>query len=309
MDTQIKKSTPRDVFLHLLAIITLYVSAGSFLNLVFKLINTAFPDQLGYTFDFGTSIRYSMAALIVVFPVFVWLSMLLERDQRTDPEKASLRVRRWLISFTLFAAGALLIGDLVALVFNLLEGDLTMRFVLKVLSILVVAGIIFGYYLWALRKKPGSFPQHMKMGIGGVMLVVLAGIVAGFMVAGSPVRARLEKIDAERIGHLQNIQSQIVFFWQQKNRLPKTLDELRDPISGFVAPVDPETKTEYEYATKEALSFELCATFNLPAKSEYSRYAPEPVGAKGIPETWAHDAGRVCFDRVIDPDLYRKPAF
>ena len=121
------------------------------------------------------------------------------------------------------------------------------------------------------------------------------------------MRARLEKLDAERVGHLQMIQSQIVFFWQQKGRLPTTLDELVDPISGFAPPVDPQTEAPYEYTTQGSLAFELCATFALPSASEYSRYVFESVGPGGVPETWAHDAGRACFDRVIDPDLYGKP--
>jgi hypothetical protein len=44
-----------------------------------------------------------------------------------------------------------LLGDLIALVYNLLGGDLTARFVLKVLTIGVIAGAVFAYYLTDLR--------------------------------------------------------------------------------------------------------------------------------------------------------------
>jgi len=43
-------------------------------------------------------------------------------------------------------AALVVIGDLVALVYNFMGGDLTARFVLKVGAILVVAGAVFGYY-------------------------------------------------------------------------------------------------------------------------------------------------------------------
>jgi hypothetical protein len=35
----------------------------------------------------------------------------------------------------------------------LLGGELTIRFFLKVLTIAVIAGTIFGYYLWDLRRE------------------------------------------------------------------------------------------------------------------------------------------------------------
>jgi hypothetical protein len=54
---------------------------------------------------------------------------------------------------TLFVAAGVLIGDLISLVFNFLGGELTVRFVLKVLTVGVIAGTIFGHYLWDLRKE------------------------------------------------------------------------------------------------------------------------------------------------------------
>jgi len=304
METQTKKGTPRDVFLHLLTVITLYVSAGSFISLIFKLINTAFPDVVGGSFDFGRSIRYSMASLIIVFPVFVWLSCVLERDIEKDGEKGNLRIRRWLLYFTLFAAGILLIGDLVALVFQFLNGELTVRFVLKVLTILIVAGAIFLYYLSAL-KRPTKKSALMRLALPGASIVVLAAIVCGFVIAGSPFHARLERLDAERIGHLQTLQSQILYFWQQKSRLPKTLDELKDPISGFIPPTDPDTHAAYEYKTTGTLSFDLCATFDLAIEvSEPGKPVPYREYPGMFGENWEHSVGYYCFSRAIDPELY-----
>ena len=47
MDNNLEqKTSPRDFFLHLLAIITLYLSAVALATLLFQYINLAFPDQL-----------------------------------------------------------------------------------------------------------------------------------------------------------------------------------------------------------------------------------------------------------------------
>lgn len=147
-----EKTSPKDVFLHLLSIITLYISAGSFLVLLFQYINYFFPDPLsgyyrGEAYFSFTAMRWSIAALIVIYPVHFWLMWILKRSYASVPLRRNLKIRKWLIYFTLFAAGLILMGDLVTLIFNLLNGELTIRFFVKFLSILLVAGTVFGYYL------------------------------------------------------------------------------------------------------------------------------------------------------------------
>ena len=51
----------------------------------------------------------------------------------------------------LFIAATALIGDVTTLVYNLLGGELTMRFVLKVVTVALIAGTAFTYYLRDLR--------------------------------------------------------------------------------------------------------------------------------------------------------------
>lgn len=147
------KSGPRDVFLHLLSILTLYFSAGSFLALIFQYINIYFPDPATYfsPTDAYNTIRWSIASLIVVFPTYILTTRYLNKLYLSAPEKLNLRSRKWLIYFTLFAGGVIIIGDLVTLVYNLLGGELTARFILKVLAVLFVAGSVFGYYYWHLK--------------------------------------------------------------------------------------------------------------------------------------------------------------
>jgi hypothetical protein len=60
-------------------------------------------------------------------------------------------VRRWLTYLTMFVAASILIGDVISLVYTVLGGELTVRFVLKVLTVGAIAGSVFGYYMWDLR--------------------------------------------------------------------------------------------------------------------------------------------------------------
>ena len=44
------------------------------------------------------------------------------------------------------------IGDVIVLIYNFLGGELRVRFVLKALTIGAIAGPVFGYYVWDLRR-------------------------------------------------------------------------------------------------------------------------------------------------------------
>lgn len=310
MNTTQKRTSPKDFFLHLLAIIMLYIAAGSFISLLFSYINIFFADPLEGSYQYfsaARSIRWAVSALVVIFPTYVWASWLLNKGYAKDPEKRDLRIRKWLLYFTLFAAAFIIIGDLVAIIFNFLGGEITLRFLFKVLAILFVTGSIFGYYFFDLRKDK---KQILKYFARTVIAIVAVAIIASFFIIGSPAEERMRRFDERRISDLQSIQWEIVNFWQRKERLPETLDELTDDIRGFRAPQDPETKEPYEYQKSENLTFELCATFVL--KNEGVGFPEKLVSERGINESWSHGAERTCFERTIDPDFYppaggRKP--
>lgn len=145
----------REAFFYLLMFLTLYVSAIGFGTLWFQFINRWLPDAASPLYEHASIdiIRRAAASLIITFPIFLFVSRLLARAIGRDPEKRGSKIRKWLTYLTLFLAAGVIIGDLIALVNNLLSGELTLRFVLKVLVILLIAGTIFGYYLRDLRQE------------------------------------------------------------------------------------------------------------------------------------------------------------
>ena len=151
-----ERTSPKDVFLHLLAIIALYVAAGSFVTLLFQYINIFFPDPIVdhyYSLQSAYStIRWVISTLIIVFPVYILTSWFLNKGYLANPSKRNLRIRKWLIYFTLFVAALIITGDLVTLIYNLLGGELTIRFFLKILAVLATAGSVFFYYFWDVRQ-------------------------------------------------------------------------------------------------------------------------------------------------------------
>lgn len=284
--------SPKDFFLYLGVTVTLYWSVGSFLSLLFEYINTLFPSELEFFHDpFSPAIRFAIASLIVVFPIYLLLSRLINKDIQITPEKKDLPVRKWLIFLTLFIAGIAVIVDLITLINTFLGGDLTTRFVLKVLVVFVVIGSAFMYYLNDLR---GTIRNRRTIGLI-VSLVVIVSLISGFAIIGSPQKVRDLRFDQEKVNDLSMIQSQIIQYWQNKDILPVELTDLNDPVIGFTVPVDAQTGERYGYKVLEKYTFNLCAVFNEEGDSQY-RFKDE---------SWKHDSGEVCFERTIDPDRFK----
>ena len=144
----------REAFLYLVMFATLYVSAFALASFFFALINRAFPDathpQSGQVFR--DSIRWSVANLIVAFPIFASLAVATQRAIARDPARRASKVRKWLTYVTLFLGAAVLIGDVIGLLNAVLKGEVPTRFLLKVVTVGVIAGTAFGYYLTQLRR-------------------------------------------------------------------------------------------------------------------------------------------------------------
>ena len=152
-----KKVSAKDFFMQLGAMVALYASAISFTMLIFEYINVLLPDPLGiggYYYSQGSfqTIRWSIAMLVVVFPLYTFLSWFLEKSYFKYPEKRKIWIRRWLVYLTLFVAAIIIIGNFVTVIYNGLGGELTLRFLLKSLTLFFVTGSVFGYYLWNIKK-------------------------------------------------------------------------------------------------------------------------------------------------------------
>ncbi|MFA6407111.1 MAG: DUF5671 domain-containing protein [Candidatus Paceibacterota bacterium] len=308
--SSVAKVSPKDVFIHLLAIITLYTSAVSFLVLLFQVVNIFFPDPVsegGYyalSSAYG-SMRLSLASLVVMFPLYCVTTRFLNTSYKIEPEKRNLRIRKWLVYFTLFVAALVIAGDLVTLVYNLLQGEFAIRFFLKVIAVFAVAGSIFWYYFLDLKDQREE--RATKALVVGVIGFVVLCIVGGFFMVGSPKEERMRKADEMRIGNLQYIQNEVVNYWQNKGVLPQNLEALRDDLRGVSIPQDPETGNAYTFEAKGPESFALCATFSLPSfeNTVGSKVAaPVRVSYFGA-ESWKHEGGNQCFTRIIDKEFFK----
>ncbi|MGB2580538.1 MAG: DUF5671 domain-containing protein [Minisyncoccia bacterium] len=302
------RTTPKDFFLYLGAIVALYISVVSILTLLFEVIKQLFPKPFEYVDPYAGGVSLAMAMLFVAFPLYIFFMRVTSGLERDTPEKRDIPVRKWLIYLTLFIAGAAMAIDLIVLLQTFFAGEeITIAFLLKVISVILVFSAVFGYYLYDIRHGLlEAAPVRTRFAYGSISFVVIA-IIVGFYVMGSPYTQKEKRFDAERVAHLQTIQYQIISYWQAKQKLPTTLEDIKDPLSGFVMPVDPRDQSQYEYIANDKFSFQLCAMFSMetPSGATLEGYSSHDYPYKnGMNENWKHSAGKVCFERTVDPELY-----
>ncbi|MFZ2500915.1 MAG: DUF5671 domain-containing protein [Minisyncoccia bacterium] len=304
------KTTPKDFFLWAGAIITFYWSVIAFILLTFDYINYTFPNALAYypADPYQSGISYEMASIIVLFPLFKILMRVIRGDIARDPSRKEIWVRRWALILTLFVAGVAMAVDLITLLTTFLNGeDMTVAFLLKVAIIFLVAIGVFMHFIAELKGYWGMFPRRERAVGFSVAILAIATVVAGFFIVGTPAQARLARYDAQKVTDLQTIQSQVITFYQAKQKLPGTITDLNNSLSYGPMPVDSQTGAAYEYQPGEGLSFKLCATFNVMSRTNQIQPEVRPITPDGRAmkqDNWQHGAGNVCFDRTIDPSFY-----
>jgi len=299
----------REAFLYLLMFATLYMSAFHFGSLLFDLVNKYVPDPLSYAeySNVAEAARFSVASLIVAFPVFMWISRLLRREIRKRPEHRGSKVRKWLTYITLFISAGIIIGDLIAILHQLLSGDPQLRFFLKAFIVLLVAAAIFGFYLWDLRQDDEEFvssKNEKRVKLYGNVAMVSAMIVSviGIFLAGSPLVVRGKEFDMRRVNDLQSIAYGVDTFYTSERRVPTSLDELATFRNIYVSSThDPETGMLYDYRVLEEGTkprVEICATFAQPSIQQ-EQALPKPVGGSAD-RYWDHGAGLKCYQIDVD---------
>jgi len=302
------KTSAKDFFLNLGVIVTLYATVMSLISLLFTTIDSAFPKIVSVYQYVNPSISMPIAILVIAFPILVLLSWILEKGFRVEPEKRKVAIRKWLSYLTLFVAGGVLAGDLIAVLYLFIDGqNLTTGFLLKALVVLLVAAFVFMHYIQDIQDKVS--PKYRKTRPIVIGIIILASIIWGFSVLGSPQTQRLIKYDNQKVSNLQEIQWQVINYWQMNGVVPASLEQIGSNKEYYtIVPTDLQLNKDYGYKKTGAMTFELCAEFN--KEDMKNQNGVESMGVtypKGIilqNENWNHGVGQQCFTRVIDPVAY-----
>jgi hypothetical protein len=278
----------RDAFLYLLAFIALGIWTVQLGALLFTAIDRAYPNA---ALDFGNdaavlrSMADELAGIIVGFPLFLLVTRAIVRGIRRQPERLESAVRKWLTYTALVITASIIIGDAVTFLAYFLRGDLETRFVLKVVTLLVLAGGVFAYYLESLRRNNVS-AKHNRWFALAAFAAVLSGVFAGFVQLGSPAAQRIASQDARRLFDLSSISQSLHARWMTEARtgfvLPATLADFQATAPAPASASDPVSGQLYRYTPLQGNAYQLCAAFARPSPPD-------------VPIQWRHAAGEVCF--------------
>ena len=327
------KTKALDVLVYLGIFISLVVSVTNIIQILFTAIERKFVDVLEvgqYVDMYGSDMRMAIASLVVMFPIYLGLSLYVSNDIKKFLYKRDLLIRKVFVYTTLFVTICALLGTLVATIYTFLGGELTVRFGFKALTVFVIAGAVCGYYVYALRRDYSKTTQLPKLIAAAASLFVLGSLIWSISIIGTPQEMRLMRIDDTRLSDISRIQQEVFNRLQNTDKLPVQLSELNDAFQGYTVPQDPVTKESYVYrviqqptirvnaltSKKEMVSpatFELCATFDTvreyngrgtPVYSEKMYSVANYYYSGDVSPFWNHGIGETCFKRVITSDMY-----
>ena len=160
-----RTTTPaKDAFLYLLSFATLATWTTALGGICYSLIDDWIPNALTNTY-YAVSVSYQistkLAALIVTFPLYMFVMRIIVSGTRQAPDKLDSAVRKWLTYIALLIAASVMIGDVVTFLAYYLRGDLSSRFVAKVAVTLLISSGVFWYYLGSLQeRRKGASDAH-----------------------------------------------------------------------------------------------------------------------------------------------------
>jgi hypothetical protein len=287
-----------DAFLNLLSLISLGWLAQAFGAVCFQLIGKYLGDigDAYATQNFSEPfLKYGIAALIVITPVYFGAVNVLHVQYKKGGLNHNSGVYRWLTYLMLLVSSLTIVGSLVTLITSFLNGNYTLPFLSKVATVIIIAGFIFGYYLYDLRRKDYSKKDLVSIIVGSIVgVLIAAALVGGFMSVDSPAQARIKLEDSKTEQAMGQITYSIANLYGGNQKLAETYD-LQDLISGSNLPTKNIT-----YRRVSVTEFELCADFNAKAANLY--YADKTY------PWFNHEAGHQCYtiNAKIEAEKYFK---
>ncbi|HEY1428082.1 MAG TPA: DUF5671 domain-containing protein [Candidatus Tumulicola sp.] len=146
----------RDAFYYLLNFITLGFWTVALGQIFYMLIARRFPDAIENSYTGNNDMTGQLATLIVTFPAFLLVQFLIQTQLRKRPDLYYSPVRRWLTYIALVFAAIVLVVDAVWFVSSFLQGQLSARFLLDSLVLLVLGGGVLLYYLLTMEPPAAA---------------------------------------------------------------------------------------------------------------------------------------------------------
>lgn len=291
-------------FYYLLSLAALIFTALAVGMVVFGIIDKSIIDALDYNSysNVDAQLKFAISALFIAAPTYYFMSRLINQGLNKGELEKDSALRRWLTYFIILVASVIILGVFVSIINNFLSGELTMSFIFKAISMLIIAAIVFSFYFYDI-KRPEIKAKDLVVRLfawGSVALVLAAFISAWFFVE-SPQLARAKRLDQIVVNNIYQLENAVNSYYAEFDRLPVNLEEIKNSSNiyfDFKSTVDPESQQPIEYKVDGEKNFSFCATFRA-ASDEERRGNMNNVNNK------EHGIGYTCLQGQLWSDVDR----
>lgn len=254
------KNSPKFAFYYLLSLVALIFMGISVGLIFFGIINQTISDPLLYpsSQNFSSQFKFAISALIISVPLYYLTLSLIRKGLKKGELNINSGIRRWLTYFILFVSALVILGFLIGIINNFLSGEITLRFILKALTVFIISGLIFAFYFYDIKQSDfKSSNQINRIFLISSLFIVLAAFISVWFFIESPQKARDRRLDQRILSDISNLESSINYYYSQNATLPDNLPSV----------IEDEEQLNYfqdrgiEYKKTSEDSFELCADF------------------------------------------------
>ena len=129
------------MFFYLLVLFTLGFSAVGIGQILFQVINAVFPET---TFQYDSAfsdqiLRFGISSTLIAGPIYWLITHLINRELFRGHLDKDSAVRKWLTYLFLLISSFVVVGTLINLLNGFLGGELTIKFLLKSISLMIAS--------------------------------------------------------------------------------------------------------------------------------------------------------------------------
>lgn len=307
----ITSNAAKFAFFYMLSLVALIFMSLSTGIIIFQIINKKIVD-LAYNFpgmfDSG-AMKFAISAIIIAAPIYYVTAWQINNNLQSGDLNKDSGIRKWLTYFILFASSVVMLGWLIATVYSFLDGELTTKFILKSLTAMSIAVIIFSYYFYDIKREKveGVKDRVILIYFYGTLALVIFSLISAFFFVESPMETRARKQDNAVLERFDRIDGAVNSYYAENKSMPVGLEALFDTNKGFLREEDvqdPLTKEKFVYNLTSSSAYQLCATFRISNKDI------SEVSYNYYKDRWPHDAGYQCLiQKVRVNDYAPKPLY
>ena len=293
-----KNNSAKFAFFYILSLASLFFVALSSGMIIFQVINKSIVDILReYSGRYSSSqLKFAISAIIVSTPIFYITIRQIQKSLFSGELKSDSGIRKWLTYFVLLVSSMIMTGWSIGIINSFLEGELTLKFILKAITAIGIATAIFTFYFYDIRRDNVSGKRDKIVRTYGYtsLFMIIVIFVLGIFFVESPKEARDRRIDGKILQNFNKIDNTVFTFYGDHKKLPENLNELIAD-SSVLSGKDIKnivTNNVFDYNIKKYDTYELCTVFLTSNKDEEG-------GFNGHRSHWQHESGYQCLKQKV----------